>query len=64
MTDLLKTVTLGCKVNQYETQLVREGLLGIGYRDADTQQTANLCIVNTCSVTQEGDSRIPNRASS
>ena len=57
MTDLLKTVTLGCKVNQYETQLVREGLLGIGYRDADTQQTANLCIVNTCTVTQEGDSK-------
>lgn len=57
MTDLLKTVTLGCKVNQYETQLVREGLLGIGYRDAETQQTANLCIVNTCTVTQEGDSK-------
>ncbi|MEE3368616.1 MAG: tRNA (N(6)-L-threonylcarbamoyladenosine(37)-C(2))-methylthiotransferase MtaB [Planctomycetota bacterium] len=57
MTDLLKTVTLGCKVNQYETQLVREGLLGIGYRDAERQQTANLCIVNTCTVTQEGDSK-------
>ena len=57
MTDLLKTVTLGCKVNQYETQLVREGLLGIGYRDADAQQTASLCIVNTCTVTQEGDSK-------
>ena len=30
----LKTHTLGCKVNQYETEFVREGLLGIGYRDA------------------------------
>ena len=26
----LKTVTLGCKVNQYETEFVREGLAGIG----------------------------------
>ena len=57
MTDLLKTVTLGCKVNQYETQLVREGLVGIGYRDADARQAANLCIVNTCTVTREGDAK-------
>ena len=57
MTDILKTVTLGCKVNQYETQLVREGLLGIGYRDASGQQAANLCIVNTCTVTREGDAK-------
>jgi threonylcarbamoyladenosine tRNA methylthiotransferase MtaB len=27
----LKTITLGCKVNQYETEYVREGLLGIGF---------------------------------
>ena len=53
----LKTVTLGCKVNQYETEYVREGLLGIGYEDADSEDTADLCIVNTCTVTSEGDSK-------
>ncbi|MCC6493305.1 MAG: tRNA (N(6)-L-threonylcarbamoyladenosine(37)-C(2))-methylthiotransferase MtaB [Pirellulales bacterium] len=53
----LKTVTLGCKVNQYETQYVREGLLGIGFQDADEHQPADLCIVNTCTVTAEGDSK-------
>lgn len=53
----LKTVTLGCKVNQYETEFVREGLLGIGYRDAGEEEAADLCIVNTCTVTQEGDSK-------
>ncbi len=53
----LKTVTLGCKVNQYETEFVREGLLGIGYQDAEQQQEADLCIVNTCTVTAEGDSK-------
>ena len=57
MAALLKTVTLGCKVNQYETQLVREGLLRSGYRQADDDQPADLCIVNTCTVTAEGDSK-------
>jgi threonylcarbamoyladenosine tRNA methylthiotransferase MtaB len=53
----LKTVTLGCKVNQYETQYVREGLLGIGFEDATESQPADLCIVNTCTVTHEGDAK-------
>jgi len=53
----LRTVTLGCKVNQYETEYVREGLLGIGYEDAQDDDAAELCIVNTCTVTNEGDSK-------
>jgi len=53
----LRTVTLGCKVNQYETQFVREGLLGIGYEDAAEDEAADLCIVNTCTVTGEGDAK-------
>ncbi len=53
----LKTVTLGCKVNQYETEYVREGLLGIGYQDASDDESADLCVVNTCTVTAEGDSK-------
>lgn len=57
MTAKLKTHTLGCKVNQYETQYIREGLLGIGYEDASDSEPADLCIVNTCTVTNEGDSK-------
>jgi threonylcarbamoyladenosine tRNA methylthiotransferase MtaB len=53
----LKTVTLGCKVNQYETEYVREGLLGIGYQDVSAREAADLCIVNTCTVTSEGDAK-------
>jgi threonylcarbamoyladenosine tRNA methylthiotransferase MtaB len=53
----LKTHTLGCKVNQYETEFLREGLLGIGYADAADEEPADLCIVNTCTVTAEGDSK-------
>jgi len=50
-----KTLTLGCKVNQYETAYVREGLLRLGYREADKGEPADLCIVNTCTVTSESD---------
>lgn len=53
----VRAVTLGCKVNQYETEYVRQGLLGIGYHDAAEGQPADLCIVNTCTVTNEGDSK-------
>jgi threonylcarbamoyladenosine tRNA methylthiotransferase MtaB len=53
----LKTITLGCKVNQYETEYVRQGLLGAGYRDASDDEPADLCIVNTCTVTHEGDAK-------
>ena len=53
----LKTVTLGCRVNQYETEFVREGLLGIGFQDAVGVEPADLCVVNTCTVTTEGDAK-------
>ncbi len=57
MPATLKTWTLGCKVNQYETEFVREALLGIGYRDAAAGEPADLCVVNTCTVTAEGDAK-------
>jgi threonylcarbamoyladenosine tRNA methylthiotransferase MtaB len=53
----LRTLTLGCKVNQYETEFVREGLMSVGYKDAREDEPAELCIVNTCTVTAEGDSK-------
>ncbi|MEX1039331.1 MAG: tRNA (N(6)-L-threonylcarbamoyladenosine(37)-C(2))-methylthiotransferase MtaB [Pirellulaceae bacterium] len=53
----LRTYTLGCKVNQYETQYIREGLLSAGYRDAVDREPADVCLVNTCTVTGEGDSK-------
>ena len=58
VTAKLKTATLGCKVNQYETQLVREGFASIGYVDVSGKpDPADLCIVNTCTITAEGDAK-------
>ena len=48
-----RLVTMGCKVNQYETQLVKEALEQSGYREAAPQEPADLCVVNTCTVTGE-----------
>ena len=50
-------VTLGCKVNQYETQLVREALYQNGFREVAEDECADLCVVNTCTVTNTGDSK-------
>jgi threonylcarbamoyladenosine tRNA methylthiotransferase MtaB len=52
-----RVVTLGCKVNQYESQYVRELLEANGYVEAGEDQPAQLCIVNTCTVTHEGDAK-------
>jgi threonylcarbamoyladenosine tRNA methylthiotransferase MtaB len=52
-----RLVTLGCKVNQYETQYVQETLELNGYRTAVENEPADLCVVNTCTVTMEGDAK-------
>ena len=52
-----RLLTLGCKVNQYETQLVKEMLESAGYIEAAEGQPASLCVVNTCTVTAEGDAK-------
>lgn len=57
MSAKLKTYTLGCKVNQYETEYVSSGLKSIGYEDCATDEAADLIVVNTCTVTNEGDSK-------
>jgi threonylcarbamoyladenosine tRNA methylthiotransferase MtaB len=56
-TRTCRLVTLGCKVNQYETQYVKETLEINGYRDAADNEPADLCVVNTCTVTMEGDAK-------
>src|SRR5437879_681099 len=52
-----RLVTLGCKVNQYETQYVKEVLEANGYREAAGDEPVDLCIVNTCTVTHEADAK-------
>jgi len=45
--------TLGCRVNQYETDAVRELFLSEGYEETQDARKADVCVVNTCTVTAE-----------
>lgn len=45
-------VTFGCKLNQYESQAIRELLQRAGHVEARLGEGPEVCIVNTCAVTQ------------
>ena len=47
--------TLGCKVNQYETQEMREMLKKSGYEITENEQDADIFVINSCTVTSESD---------
>lgn len=55
MMKTFKIITLGCKVNQYETQAMREQLISAGLKEVNSHTPADLYIVNTCTVTQDTD---------
>lgn len=48
-------LTLGCKVNQYETDAMEEILEKNGYDIVNFKETADVYIINTCSVTNMAD---------
>lgn len=47
--------TLGCKVNQYETQEMREQLTKNGYEITEDENVADIFVINSCTVTSESD---------
>ncbi len=47
--------TLGCKVNQYETQEMREQLKQNGYAITEDENNADIFVINSCTVTSESD---------
>ena len=49
--------TLGCKVNQYETQAMEQSLRSRGHEIVDFSDAADAYVVNTCSVTAVSDQK-------
>lgn len=47
--------TLGCKVNQYESEKISRALEKGGFMPAKTAETADIIIINSCTVTAESD---------
>ncbi|MBQ0026307.1 MAG: tRNA (N(6)-L-threonylcarbamoyladenosine(37)-C(2))-methylthiotransferase MtaB, partial [Lachnospiraceae bacterium] len=48
-------ITLGCKVNAYETESMSESFIASGYEVVSSAETADIYIINTCSVTNIAD---------
>ena len=47
--------TLGCKVNRYETERMTEQLASIGFSLTEDAKSADLIVINSCTVTAESD---------
>ena len=57
--------TLGCRVNQYESEAMAEKFIKDGYEVVDYSDFADVYVINTCTVTNMGDKKsrqIINRA--
>ncbi|RRD02021.1 tRNA (N(6)-L-threonylcarbamoyladenosine(37)-C(2))-methylthiotransferase MtaB [Prevotella sp. OH937_COT-195] len=50
-----KYITLGCKLNFSETSTFGQMLQGMGVRVANKDEKADICLINTCSVTEVAD---------
>lgn len=49
--------TLGCKVNQYETEQIIDGLLESGFSLVQTDEPVDIFVINSCTVTRESDKK-------
>ena len=49
--------TLGCKVNQYETNAMMQKMIEAGFEIVDFEQKADVYIINTCTVTNMADKK-------
>ena len=47
--------TLGCKVNQVETEQIKESFMKQGYQIVDFNEAADIYVINTCTVTHVSD---------
>ena len=55
MEKTVALITLGCKVNQYETNAMSQKLIENGYKVVEHTQKADIYIINTCTVTNMSD---------
>ena len=52
--------TLGCRLNQSESLMIQESLRGDGYDLVPFGEPADLCVINTCTVTAQADAKARN----
>lgn len=54
----VKMITLGCKVNQYESEAMLLSLLKNGFTAAADDEQADVVVLNSCTVTAESDRKV------
>jgi threonylcarbamoyladenosine tRNA methylthiotransferase MtaB len=52
--------TLGCKVNQYETESIKKQFIEMGYVDGNFEERADVYVINSCTVTNLADRKTRN----
>ena len=57
MAKTVSFITLGCKVNQYDSQAMLEAFEARGYQAVAPREGADVYVVNTCTVTGTGDQK-------
>lgn len=55
--NTIKFYTLGCKVNQYDTQSIRARFMRAGFKELDNGYPSRFCLINTCTVTAVADAK-------
>lgn len=51
-------ITFGCKVNKYETECLKTTFQKNGYEISDNQNDSDIIVINSCTVTEYGDSGV------
>ena len=51
-------ITFGCKVNHYETECMKKAFTDSGFEILHSQEEADAIVINSCTVTSSGDSRV------
>ena len=53
----VKGISLGCKVNTYETEYILSSFKDKGYEIINNNDTSDIYVINTCSVTNTSDAK-------
>ena len=57
MSKTVSFYTLGCKLNQYETDVIRDSFIEKGYKTVDFGERADVSLINTCLVTKRAEQK-------
>ncbi len=57
-------ITYGCRLNQYDTQAIREEVLNLGYEEIEGDRNLDLIVVNSCTVTQHSGDKVEGKVRS